>query len=118
MDQNYAVYLMASRHSGTLYVGVTRDLKRRVWEHRTDYREGFTSKYAVHRLVWFEMHSDIQAAIAREKAIKKWRRQWKINLIEERNLDWNDLYPSLFGMTQRQFNTCHSGALEEQARNP
>jgi len=88
----YCVYLLASRRHGTLYLGVTRDLMRRVYEHKNKLLGGFTARYGVDRLVWFEAYDDPVAAIAREKAIKKWRRDWKIRLIEQDNPDWRDLY--------------------------
>ncbi len=87
------VYILASRRNGTLYTGVTADLVRRVWQHRNNVVPGFTRKYGVHRLVWFEMHETLESAILREKALKKWRRGWKITLIEECNPGWDDLYP-------------------------
>lgn len=90
-DYTFFVYLLASRRNGTLYCGVTNDLVRRVLEHRQRIAEGFTSKYGVSRLVWFEQHSDINEAILREKRIKKWNRNWKIALIEATNRDWSDL---------------------------
>ena len=90
-EHHYYVYLLASRPHGTLYCGVTNDLHRRMLEHRESKVAGFTQKYAVHRLVWFEEHGDIEEAIAREKAIKKWRRAWKIKLIETDNPMWDDL---------------------------
>ena len=86
------VYILASRRNGTLYVGVTSDLVKRIWEHKNNVVEGFTRRYGVHRLVWYEIHETISAAIAREKAIKEWRRRWKLELIEEMNPDWRDLY--------------------------
>jgi putative endonuclease len=88
----YYVYLMASGKHGTLYVGVTRDLVRRVYEHKAKLVRGFTSRYDVTRLVWFEVYDDPVNAIEREKQIKTWRRDWKIRLIEENNPDWDDLY--------------------------
>ena len=91
----YYVYLLASGKHRTLYLGVTNDLVRRVYEHRTKAIPGFTSRYNVTRLVWFECYDDPTNAIAREKDIKKWRRDWKIRLIEEENLDWSDLYSSI-----------------------
>ena len=91
----YFVYLLASRRHGTLYLGVTNDLLRRVWEHKNKVAPGFTTTYDVDRLVWYEAHSDITAAITREKQIKKWRRDWKIRLIEEQNPGWVDLYPGI-----------------------
>jgi putative endonuclease len=87
--------MLASKKHGTLYVGVTSDLLKRVWEHKNDVVHGFTHKYAVHDLVWFEMHEDMQAAIAREKNIKAWKRAWKIELIEQANPEWIDLYNNL-----------------------
>lgn len=86
-----AVYIVASQRNGTLYVGVTSDLIRRVGEQRQGLRKGFTERYGVRRLVWCEAHPTMEGAIAREKAIKKWRRAWKLGLIEERNPGWKDL---------------------------
>ena len=90
-----SVYLMASRRNGTLYVGVTSDLVQRVWQHKNDLFEGFTKRYSVHMLVWYEPCGTMQTAITREKAIKEWKRAWKIRLIEENNPDWRDLYYDL-----------------------
>ena len=87
-----SVYMLASRYNGTLYVGVTSDLIRRIWQHKNDLAEGFTRTYGVHDLVWFEQHQTMESAILREKAIKEWQRAWKIRLIEEGNPDWRDLY--------------------------
>jgi putative endonuclease len=93
---NFAcVYIMANAPNGTLYVGVTSDLVRRVAEHRTGSLRGFTSQYGIKRLVYFESHDDINAAIAREKQLKKWRRDWKIDLIEQKNPHWDDLYEAI-----------------------
>jgi putative endonuclease len=89
------VYLLASAKHGTLYVGVTNDLIRRVYQHRTHAARGFTSRYRVHRLVWFESYDDPLTAITREKEIKKWRRDWKVNLIEASNPEWADLYEKI-----------------------
>ena len=89
------VYIMASRKGGTLYTGVTADLSRRVWEHRYKMLPGFTSKYDVTRLVWYRGYDDITEAIGEEKRIKRWRRRWKIELIEGMNPDWKDLYLTL-----------------------
>ena len=94
-ERHYYVYILASKIGGTLYIGVTNDLVRRVHEHKEGIVEGFTTKYKVHRLVYFEQHSDIEAAIQREKRLKKWNRRWKIRLIEETNPNWVDLYPSI-----------------------
>jgi putative endonuclease len=90
-----AVYILASRRNGTLYIGVTSDLVQRVWQHKNDVIEGFTKKYGVHLLVYYELHEDMESAILREKQLKKWNRDWKLRLIEEENPDWNDLYPSI-----------------------
>src|ERR671924_546684 len=89
----YYVYLLASKKHGTLYLGVTNDTVRRVHEHRTKAVPGFTSRYDVGKLVWFEIYDDAVTAISREKELKKWRRDWKIRLIEEQNPEWVDLYP-------------------------
>ncbi len=89
------VYILASRWNGTLYVGVTSDLIQRVLAHKNDIVAGFTRKYRVHDLVWFEQHATMDSAIAREKAIKEWRRAWKIELIEKANPKWVDLYPDI-----------------------
>ena len=88
----YYVYILASCRNGTLYTGVTNDLARRVYEHKSDVLEGFTRRYGVHDLVWFEVHEDINEAILRETRIKKWNRAWKKRLIEEMNSEWVDLY--------------------------
>ncbi len=89
------VYLLASKRNGTLYVGATSDLMRRVWEHKQNAVDGFTKKYGVHMLVWFEMHQDMYSAITREKALKEWKRAWKLELIERGNPTWKDLYDEL-----------------------
>ncbi len=94
MKQFY-VYILANRKYGALYIGVTNDLVRRVHEHRNDASSSFTSRYGIHRLVYFEHTSDIGAAIARESNLKAWRRAWKIELIERENPEWNDLYQGL-----------------------
>jgi len=90
-----AVYILASKKNGTLYTGVASDLIKRIWQHRNNQIEGFTQKYAVHDLVYFEQYSDMSAAILREKQIKKWKRAWKITLIEKQNPQWDDLYLTL-----------------------
>jgi putative endonuclease len=92
----YYVYMLASQRNGTLYVGVTSNLIQRVCEHKNNLVGGFTQKYDVHRLVYFETTDDINSAIRREKQIKKWNRNWKIELIEKDNPDWKDLYFDLF----------------------
>ena len=91
IERNPCVYILASKPLGTLYAGVTSSLVQRIGQHRERTLGGFTSKYAVKRLVWFEMHGDMENAIMREKQLKNWRRQWKVNLIEERNPTWDDL---------------------------
>lgn len=91
----YYVYLLASDRNGTLYVGVTNNLVRRVYEHKTKVVRGFTKQYGVDRLVWFEASDDPTNAIAREKDIKKWRRAWKLRLIEQSNPQWVDLYDQI-----------------------
>ena len=95
MEKQPAVYILASERNGTLYLGVTSDLVKRVWEHRNDVRDGFSRKYQVHRLVWFQLCPDMASAIAREKALKKWRRAWKIELIEQQNRGWDDLWAAI-----------------------
>jgi len=87
-----AVYILASQRNGTLYIGVTSDLPKRTWEHRNNTADGFTKKYGVHILVYFELHGDMIAAITREKQIKKWNRAWKIQMIESVNPEWRDLW--------------------------
>ena len=95
MERVFFVYILTSRPHGTLYIGMTNDLSRRVFEHRERVKKGFTDTYDVVRLVWYESHPMAMSAIQREKQIKKWRRDWKIRMIEEINPDWSDLYPSL-----------------------
>jgi putative endonuclease len=95
LNRSYAVYLLASRPRGTLYVGVTSDLIKRVAEHRAGLVEGFTKKYGVKTLVWYQLTESIESAIVREKQIKKWNRAWKVELIEKANPGWRDLYPEL-----------------------
>jgi putative endonuclease len=90
-ERNPSVYILASGHYGTLYIGVTSDLMARLWQHRNDTLPGFTSRYKVHRLVHFELFGDMEHAILREKQLKRWHQQWKINLINEANPDWHDL---------------------------
>ena len=89
----FYVYLLASKKHSTLYLGVTNDVVRRVYEHRTKAVGGFTKRYGVDKLVWFEIYEDAATAIGREKELKKWRRDWKIRMIEEQNPEWSDLYP-------------------------
>jgi putative endonuclease len=92
MKRQPTVYILANNQNGTLYVGVTSDLVKRVWEHKNDLIEGFTRKYGVHQLVYYEMHTDMLTAITREKQLKKWNRAWKPELIEEKNPQWKDLW--------------------------
>ncbi len=93
--KQYYVYILASKRNGTLYTGITNDLILRVYQHRNDLIPGFTKKYSVHNLVYYEIYNDPYEAILREKRIKKWRREWKIQLIEKNNPKWDDLYESL-----------------------
>ena len=95
MSKQFYVYILASKRNGTLYIGVTNDLVRRVWEHRSDAVEGFTKKHGVHQLVWYEVAATPLAAITREKQLKKWNRAWKVRLIENMNPEWKDLYDEI-----------------------
>ncbi|WP_423068310.1 GIY-YIG nuclease family protein [Devosia sp. CN2-171] len=95
MEKTYYVYLLASDRNGTLYVGVTNNLVRRIAEHKSQNVPGFTERYMVANLVWFETHTSIDAAIQREKQIKVWKREWKVNLFRDLNPGWSDLYPGL-----------------------
>ena len=89
------VYILASRRNGTLYTGVTSDLVQRIWQHKNDLVKGFTQKYRVHTLVWYEVHATMESAIGREKATKEWKRVWKIELIEALNPEWRNLYEEI-----------------------
>ena len=89
------VYMLASRRNGTLYVGATSDLVQRVWQHKNGVFGGFTKRYKVHLLVWYELHETMENAFSREKALKEWRRKWKLDLIERGNPEWDDLYDGL-----------------------
>ena len=91
----YYVYILASKRNGSLYIGVTNNLIGRVYEHKNDMIDGFTKKYRVHKLVYYEQTNDINSAIQREKQLKKWRRQWKIDLIEKNNPNWDDIYKAM-----------------------
>jgi putative endonuclease len=93
----FYVYLLASKPYGTLYIGTTSDLVRRVWEHKNKVVPGFTRQYNIDQLVWFEVHESANAALQREKQLKEWQRDWKINLIARDNPHWDDLYPTLTG---------------------
>ncbi|HDQ04723.1 MAG TPA: GIY-YIG nuclease family protein [Deltaproteobacteria bacterium] len=95
MIKQPAVYILASMKNGTLYTGVTSDLVKRIWEHKNDLARGFTKRYKVHNLVWYELHGNMDTAIEREKNIKEWKRAWKVKLIERENPNWNDLYNSI-----------------------
>ena len=90
-----AVYILASERNGTLYIGVTSDLPKRVYEHRNGSVDGFTKKYGIHRLLYYELHDDMLSAITREKQLKKWNRAWKLELIEEKNPEWKDLWDEI-----------------------
>ena len=89
------VYMLASRRNGTLYVGATSDLVQRVWQHKNGVFGGFTKRHKVHLLVWYELHETMENAFSREKALKEWRRKWKLDLIERGNPEWDDLYDGL-----------------------
>jgi putative endonuclease len=95
MNRKPAVYILASKRNGTLYIGVTSFLAKRIWEHKSNMVEGFSKRYGVHRLVWHELHESMESAIEREKRIKDWRRTWKLQLIESTNPDWQDLYSTI-----------------------
>ena len=95
MDRHPAVYILASKRNGTLYIGVTSDLVKRIWEHKNDFVAGFTKRYGIHNLVWYEPHESMQSAIEREKKLKEWKRAWKLELIEKENPDWQDLYTTI-----------------------
>jgi putative endonuclease len=94
--KTYFVYIIASNKNGTIYIGVTNNLTKRVWEHKNEVADGFTSKYSVKKLVYYEDHSEIESAIRREKRLKKWERKWKLELIEKNNPQWLDLYDKIF----------------------
>ena len=94
-DKTYCVYILSSQKNGTLYIGVTSNLVKRVWEHKNKKVDGFTKKYEIHHLVYFEQHNNPESAIKREKQIKKWNRLWKIRLIEKKNPQWEDLYQDI-----------------------
>ena len=93
--KNVYVYMLCSKRNGTLYTGVTSDLVKRIYEHKNNLVDGFTKKHNVHRLIWYEIHESAESAIIREKRIKKWKRAWKLKLIEQNNPDWADLYESI-----------------------
>ena len=93
MNKQPAVYILASRRNGTLYVGVTSNLAKRIWEHKNNLVEGFTKRYGIHQLVWYEVHETMESALEREKRLKEWKRKWKVQLIQKTNPNWKDLYP-------------------------
>ncbi|AUD79607.1 endonuclease [Kangiella profundi] len=95
MDKQFYVYVMASKKNGTLYIGITSNLVKRVWEHKNNAVEGFTKKYEVHQLVYYEQHESSYSAIQREKRLKEWKRKWKLDLIEGMNPEWKDLYDEI-----------------------
>ena len=95
MNKNYYVYILASKRNGTLYVGITGNLKQRVYEHKNNLIDGFTKKYNIHSLVYYEETGDVKNAIEREKRLKKWNRKWKLDLIESKNPNWDDLYDKI-----------------------
>lgn len=95
MNKQPAVYVLASKRNGTLYVGVTSDLIKRVWEHKNNVVKGFTERYSVHQLVWYELHETMESAIRKEKMLKNWKRVWKLELIERSNPNWHDLYETV-----------------------
>ncbi len=95
MSRQPAVYMLANKKNGTLYIGVTSNLVERVWEHRNNFVEGFTKRCGVHNLVWYELHESMESAIQREKRLKDWKREWKLHLIERTNPDWKDLYRAI-----------------------
>ena len=97
MEKQFYVYIMTSRRNGTLYIGMSSNLVQRVWQHKNNMVEGFTDKYNVKHLVYFEVHDSAESAITREKQIKKWRRKWKLRLIEEHNPQWEDLFSKISG---------------------
>jgi len=95
MNRQSAAYILASKRNGTLYVGVTSDLIKRVWEHKNNVVKGFTERYSVHQLVWYELHETMESAIRKEKMLKNWKRAWKLELIERSNPNWQDLYEEI-----------------------
>jgi putative endonuclease len=95
MIKQPAVYILANERNGTFYIGVTSDLVKRIWDHKNNLVKGFTKRYNVHNIVWYELHENMNSAIEREKQMKEWKREWKIRLIEESNPNWNDLYDSI-----------------------
>lgn len=97
MNKSFCVYILASQRNGTLYIGVTSDLIKRIWEHKNKVVPGFTEQYGVDKLVYFEQYEDAEMAMHREKRLKEWKRQWKLALIEKSNPEWQDLYSGILG---------------------
>ena len=95
MSRQPAVYILASKRNGTLYIGVTSNLQKRAWQHKNDLVQGFTKRYGVHQLAYYELHEDMVSAITREKQMKKWNRAWKVKLVERQNPDWKDLWEGI-----------------------
>ncbi len=95
MNRQPAVYILANKRNGTLYVGVTSDLIKRIWQHKNNVVKGFTERYSVHQLVWYELHETMESAIRKEKMLKNWKRVWKLELIERSNPNWQDLYGTI-----------------------
>ncbi len=97
MPKQFAVYILASKPNGTLYIGVTSNLIQRIWQHKNNTNDGFSKRYGTHLLVWYQQYETAEPAIICEKKLKKWQRQWKIDLIVENNPDWKDLWPEICG---------------------
>jgi putative endonuclease len=95
VNKQPAVYILASKRNGTLYTGVTSDLVKRIWEHKNNLVDGFTKRYNIHRLIWYELHESMDSAITREKRMKNWKRKWKLELIESSNPNWQDIYHTI-----------------------
>ena len=95
MNKQPAVYILANKRNGTLYVGVTSDLIKRIWQHKNNVVKGFTERYSIHQLVWYELHETMESAIRKEKMLKNWKRIWKLELIEKSNPNWQDLYGTI-----------------------
>ena len=96
MEKLPCVYIVTNRRNGTLYTGVTSDLVKRIWEHKNKVVDGFTKQYSLNLLVWYEVHETMESAILKEKAMKNWKRQWKLEAIEEKNPNWVDLYDEIY----------------------
>ena len=96
MEKLPSIYILTNKPLGTMYIGVTSNLPQRIWQHKTKVTKGFTEKYNLNKIVWYEAHEDMMSAIQREKALKAWKRDWKIRIIEEMNPLWRDLYDDLF----------------------